>query len=62
MSPGQIKPGEWDAAYHRLCLSDPQFQWGLQILSRLQVSPWASASFAMPGSTGCVIFQGSGFR
>ncbi len=33
---GQIKPGEWDAAaYHRL--SEPQFQWGLQILSRLRL-------------------------
>jgi trans-aconitate 2-methyltransferase len=33
---GQAKPGEWDAAaYHRL--SDPQFQWGRQILSRLEL-------------------------
>jgi trans-aconitate methyltransferase len=36
MSSGPIKPGEWDAAaYHRL--SDPQFQWGRQILSRLEL-------------------------
>jgi trans-aconitate methyltransferase len=36
MNFGQTNPSEWDAAaYHRL--SDPQFQWGRQILSRLEL-------------------------